>query len=391
MPIASGTRVRLAQIVETTRGETPSTPTLSTIRATSRNVNLTKRLLESEEVRSDRQVSDARHGFNSVEGSVGFELTSADFDELIASAMAGSWGNGGAVTGTPSLEVGAGEIATLTRDTGSWLTDGFLPGDVVETSDFTTNASNNQARVLILSVDSATQLTIASLSQTAFIAETDANATITRIGQRVQVGTTLTTHTIERAFLDIDQYEVYRGVAVQSMSLNVEPEQIVSGEFGLVGMSSAALAQSTIANAITDASTNSPYAPFDGGIYIGGERIGVVTGIDFTLENNRSVEAVVGSKFSPDVFEGVGRITGNARVFFEDETFKNRFVNETEGAIALYLNNTDDFFLFFMPRVKFNSGDIDPGQTGPVVINASFVSLVDSVAETTMLVTRSNS
>lgn len=303
MALASGASVGLSYVAETVRGTTPANPTMKTLRSTSRNINLTKNMLESEEVRPDRQTADLRHGFNQVGGSVGFELSYGTYDDLLAAALGGEWDD----------------------DT-------------------------------------------------------------------LKVGNTLQTFTIERRFTDIGQYQVFKGVAINSMSLNVSPEAVIGGTFELIGMRGDAMTPTTLG--VPDpASTSSPFAAFDGVLKEGGQVIAVVTSLELQAGNNRSVEPVVGSKFSPDVFEGEFQVTGTLSAFFESPDLLNKFTNEATSSLEVTFDDIDGAgsLTVLLPRIKYTGGDMDPPQSGPITVNMPFTGLIDPVAGTSLMFTRSAS
>ena len=395
MALASGTRVYIAYEEEVSqRGQPEAAPALKMLRTTGRNINLQKNTLRSEEVRSDRQVAALRHGFNQVVGSPGFELSLEAYDDFIQGAMSGTW----AVIATAVAQtidvVATLHIAELTRAAGDWVADGFEVGMVVTTSGLI--ATNNDQEARITAITSATVMTIiATDGSTIFTNETgDGDETLDATGEVVKIGTSLRTFTIERGFEDVSQYQVFNGCAINQWSVNVQPEQMVNGNFDILGMSAAAMATSTIddAGGIDPAATNDPMSAFEGSLVEGASESSVVTGVNFTLNNNRSLEGVVGSKFSPDVFEGIATITGEATVFFEDEVLFNKFVNETISAMAIRTDdlNGTDFIVMGFPAIKYTGGDMDPPPQGPVPIVMPWEAQVSSVTGTSMFVQKSN-
>lgn len=395
MALASGTRVYIAYEEEVSqRGQPEAAPALKMLRTTGRNINLQKNTLRSEEVRSDRQVAALRHGFNQVVGSPGFELSLEAYDDFIQGAMSGTW----AVIATAVAQtidvVATLHIAELTRAAGDWVADGFEVGMVVTTSGLI--ATNNDQEARITAITSATVMTIiATDGSTIFTNETgDGDETLDATGEVVKIGTSLRTFTIERGFEDVSQYQVFNGCAINQWSVNAQPEQMVNGNFDILGMSAAAMATSTIddAGGIDPAATNDPMSAFEGSLVEGASESSVVTGVNFTLNNNRSLEGVVGSKFSPDVFEGIATITGEATVFFEDEVLFNKFVNETISAMAIRTDdlNGTDFIVMGFPAIKYTGGDMDPPPQGPVPIVMPWEAQVSSVTGTSMFVQKSN-
>ena len=383
MAIASGSRVRTLYVAEVTHGTTPSTPTMKTLRVTDRNLNFMKNILTSAEVRADRQVSDLRHGFNKVEGSLGFELCGEVFNDMIEGAMGGTWA---AITFTGNIQAVAA-TQLFTRASGSWITDGYRVGDYVTSSGFSNSVNNGTFRV--------TAVTAADLSvdTTVIVNEASASRTIAVQGKRIDIGTTLKTYTFERGFLDVNQFQLFRGVAINVMRLDIKPEAIVNGTLEFMGMSSPALAGTTAASVVTAAATNSPFSAFVGNIFEGGSSIAVVTGVDFTLDNGRTLQPVLMSKFSPDVFEGTAKINGTMTVLFENATYFNKFVNETASSLLIKLDDPDgtNFMVIKFPSIKYTGGTMNPPQEGPVILTLPFAALVDPVTGVSMSIQRSTS
>lgn len=382
--IASGARVQLAYIPEVNHGETPTTPTLAALRATTRNVNLERELLESAEVRQSRQRSDVRHGFNQVVGTVGFEHSLIAYDDFIAYALASTWV--AVTTGTTTLDATA--PSTFSRAAGSFVTDGFRPGDYITSAGFT-NAANNGSFLIV----TVAALTITVTAATLVTEVGGGDESIVLTGKRCSMAQTLTTVSLERQFLDVLKYQLFKGVAVNQWQESVTPRAIVGGSFTLLGMSSDGFSvTSASASPATAAATHSPFAAFDGAIYSEATPIAVATALNFTLDNQRVLEGVIGSRFSPDVFEGIGQVNGDLSAFFLDTDFQDAFFNEEEVTIWLRLNdpNGTDFFSFVWPRVKYTGANIDPPQNGPVVQALPFTALEHQDYATSMWVQRSN-
>ena len=100
MAFASGSRHGLSYVAENTFGETPSSPELTPLRHNSTTLGIEKETLESEEIRSDRQHVDVRHGTRSGNGDIVSHLAYESLDDLIEAALAGTWDTeGGTIPG----------------------------------------------------------------------------------------------------------------------------------------------------------------------------------------------------------------------------------------------------------------------------------------------------
>jgi len=388
MAQASGSRVIAAYVEEVTRGTTPASPTLKTIRATSRNVNLDKAILPSEEVRASRQEADERHGSNSVAGSIGYQLSLEDYDDFIRYAMGGTWA--AVTTGSVTLGVD-GPTQKYTRTTGSFLVDGFRVGDMVDGAGFTNGGNNASAFATRVTSVIALELVV---SGAVLVTEAPAAArTVSIRGKRIDIGTNLITTTLERQFLDITKYQPNRGVAVNTWDCAFAPERTIGGTFGLLGMSAGAMAAASVSGSAAVAPTTRGFlAPFDGVLFEGTSIIAVVTSFDYQLNNQHTLQPVFGSKFSPDVYQGVAVLSGNLSAMVESEVLYNKFFNETESSIWLKANdlNGTDFINWVFPRVKYNGSNMDPQQTGPVIQNMPIKALEHSVTKTALSIQRSN-
>ena len=89
MAEASGSRQALKYVEEATYGVTPATPEFRHFRHNSNTLNLTKDAFQSEELRSDRQIADFRHGARQAGGDVVSEFSAESHDAMLAAALCG--------------------------------------------------------------------------------------------------------------------------------------------------------------------------------------------------------------------------------------------------------------------------------------------------------------
>jgi hypothetical protein len=346
---------------------------LKKLRATGRNINLEKNILESEEVDADGQVTDVRHGFNRVVGSPGYQLSLNDYDDMIEYFMTGTWVT--PLTSPSAPYAIDATLKTITNAGADWIVNGFRPGDIIRVASSEDPANDGDWRVTTVT---ATVLTVVDTGGTMVTNTDDVTMVITFPGARMDLTPGMCTFMVERAFEDVDQYQVFNGCTVNTMQMTVSPEAIINGTFNLLGMSAAAMAQAPVnGTGVTaiEASGSTPFAAFDGAILEGGAIIAVVTSMDFTIERNRSLNPVVGSKFSPDVFEGTARGTGTVSAYFEDQAFFNKFADETESSVWNKFEDPTtptDFANVVFPRTKYTGANIDPPQEGPIVMEMPF-------------------
>lgn len=368
VPIAQGQNVRISFEVEDVMGVTNGSPAMTLLRTTKRNINLKKAILRSEEINTNGQVNFLRHGMKSVDGAFEAELATQSYDGIFEPLFGDDW-EAITVAGSPNLQATA-STKRYTRAAGSFVTDGFRAGDIIIAAGFTSGTNNGLKTVTAVA---SSTLTVA---ETLVDEASTSGRTIALKGKRLDAGTRIDTLTIERAFTDIEQYQVFNGVTLNSAEINIQPENIVKLTLGLLGMSAAAMATSELDDPDTTGMDTQPIAAFEGAIYEGGAIIGIVTALTISMARNRNLTGVVGSQVSPQVFTGTLVTTGTLSAFFFDETLYNKFVDETESSVFCKLADPDGNFLnIVLGTIKYTGDEMDPPAQGGVVQNMPFEAL----------------
>lgn len=104
--MADGSGHNLSIVEEVTRGTTPATPVFDRIRHTGTTLALSKNTVQSEEIRSDRQIADFRHGAYQVGGDISIEFSYGSFDDILEAVFCGTWVVDTPGVGTDQLKVG---------------------------------------------------------------------------------------------------------------------------------------------------------------------------------------------------------------------------------------------------------------------------------------------
>jgi hypothetical protein len=149
------------------------------------------------------------------------------------------------------------------------------------------------------------------------------------------------------------------------------------------------------------ASTNAPFDAYSGNMLLANQGVTlaspandlpIVTQIDFNVTNSFAPTFVVGSDETPALEVGRAEVTGTFSAYFKDETLINRFLNETESAISVSVNDPTGTnpYTFLFPRVKINSADV--GVDGPTsrVISLAFTALYDTTTASNLKITRTD-
>ena len=204
----------------------------------------------------------------------------------------------------------------------------------------------------------------------------------------LKVGTVPKYFSIEDYAADIDQARLFTGCSVNTLSVALAPNAMVTGTFGIVGKDMVISATEKTQDAATGAA---PFDAYSGDLEIGGSAAAIVTAMDFTLTNGFAPTFVVGDDSAPSLEVGDAVVEGTISAYFEDAALLNRFIDETETSLKVTVGDnesTPNTMEFFFPRCKINSADV--GVDGPTsrVISLSFVALRDDTEETNLRITR---
>lgn len=208
----------------------------------------------------------------------------------------------------------------------------------------------------------------------------------------LKVGTTPKYFSIEDYAADIDQARLFTGCTVSSLALSIAPKQMVTSTFTMVGKDMTIGATEKTQDA---ASGNAPFDAYSGAVAIGNvgasSASGVVTGIDFTLNNSFAPTFVIGDDSAPALEVGRAEIEGTLTAYFEDAALITRFLNETETELSVSVDDPtgSNEYTFLFPRVKINSADSPVDGPNSRTISMSFVALYDSTQGTNLKITRS--
>ena len=208
----------------------------------------------------------------------------------------------------------------------------------------------------------------------------------------LKIGTTPKYFSFEDAANDIAQFRLFTGMAVSSLNVSIAPNQMVTGTFDLVGktMTQAGTTAST-GGTPTASSTNAPFDSYSGTITDGGSGLAIVTSLDFSLTNSFAPTFVIGSDSAQQLEFGRAVVEGTMTVYYEDATLINKFLNETESALSVSVDDPTgaSSYTFDFPRVKYNGAAVPVQNPASRLITIPFVSLFDTAEGTNLKLTRS--
>ena len=381
MAISNGTAKVVAYKKETTFGTLAGSTGGKQLRRVTADFNLVKESYSSSEIRTSRQNASSTHGVRSAEGSLSAELSAGSYADFMGSILARDF--------TP-VTLGAAANVTVTvsgttyqfvRSVGSFVTDGFRPGLIVNASGLTDVDDNG--RDFLITAASALNVTFVPLDTlgTPTAQGVASSVTFTVPGKHTFIpasGHTNQSYTIEEWYSDIAQSQVFTGMKVNSMGVSMPSTGIITLDFGFTGKDMAQTGTTQYFTSPAAQSASGVMAAVNGAVIVNGQPVALITSIDFTVDRATENATAVGSNSLAEIFTGRILVTGNMSVYFTDANFRNYFNNETEVSLVLGVSTnacgTGSAMSFYMPRVKVNSFGLADAELG-ITASASFEAL----------------
>jgi hypothetical protein len=350
----TGRNVAVAYKEETNYGQLPAASGATIFRPNTGNLTLSKEAINSNENRRDGMKSRGRHGSKSVSGQYTGDLSVGTFDPLIEAVFRGTF--------EPALILDETDFTSITTTAntivfavGSPVTLGLRVGDLIRISDHATTANNNR-NLRITALDSTT-ITVAETLTVDSVADTD--VTITRPKKLVQ-GVKSRSFTFEEQEIDIDGSEVYTGVRVGSMQLQLQPNSMATVTFTLVGQDGELMAgaQSPFFTSPTE-TVSIGLTAVEAKIRLGTADVLDISSLDLNINLNAAGVPVVGSNVTPDVFTNLADVTGSITALKSDTARVQNFLDEDQLSLHLLFEENDatlpDFIAFFIGNMTLGS------------------------------------
>ena len=351
---ASGSQAKLGIIKETEYGKLPSNAVFTAIRHKMASFSIDKSTFTSEEKRTDRQTADVIFGTAKGNGKVEYELSTGSFSEEMSSLMGNNWIAGVNIDevligGDLIFEATTRVIAIPATSAISLLDVGFKEYDIIIMNGV--GSMNNDKRLTIKNVTTKTIEVHEDIED-----EIISIFTLSVSGYKLTIGNIYKSFSMEKAYVDIAQYQLFTGCIVDSMSLDFNPEGFVNGTFEFIIQQGSTLQSTSHSTSnYIDSGTSGGLQSVNGKVYFDGKEIGLLSSFNMEIKNGLASVPIVGQKIpSQPVFGNRQDITGSMTALFVDETIYNYFANEqpADVLVVLYDANGVDFTTIKFPRIK---------------------------------------
>ena len=350
-------------------------------------LKLSRSILQSSVIRSDRGVGRSRLGAKNGSFNLPFELAYCQaFEDHLTSAMCSAMVAAGSATSGITTTVVAGTTNTM-AGTGVGGTGGsaIAVGDWVKVSGFAGGytANNGFFRCTARAADLLTFGEAKDSAGASLLVAASAQASI--VFQKMAAwtsGSTIKSNDIEEAQLDLATplYRHMPGAMANTLSLSLIPDKIITGSFGYVGKPVIGPATSTYTVSTVAASSALAMMANDtvSALRVDGTPVAYVTGLDLSLDNGMSSKMGLFQLDPYRIALDASKLTGTLSLMWIDATFWTKYAAETRVALGLKLMDPAGLtgYAVDIPAVALT--DLSDEQSGETILKVPFTVEPDS-------------
>ncbi|MFM9829730.1 MAG: phage tail tube protein [Sphingomonas sp.] len=368
MPQAQGMYKQLSYKAQSAKGTAASGSGGQLLRRETASFKMAKDTFESNEITSHQMSTGASYGVGKTDGTLSGVLSPATYADMIANVLRADFASTSAITGLSLTIAGAGPY-TVTRGSGSFLTDGVKIGDVTRITAGTYTGTARDINLLVTNVTALVMTVIVVNGSTLTTQGPITGSTVTIVGKKCKApltGHTNVYYTFEEWNPDITRSTTYTDTQCGKVDIGLPSTGNATVSLSFMGLNRTKGSSQVLTSPTAETSTPILNAT-NGYIIIGGTRVLIATSMSISIDGTMTAgEATVGNKRITDNVKGDIKVTGSFTALYEDETIGSYFDDETPISIVMVVTDnasaTSDFVTFVMSRVKVTSDDADDGK-----------------------------
>lgn len=376
-------RTQLFVMKEASYGVVPAIA-FNTLRFTGESLQYTENSSTSNEIRSDREVSDVTALSGGMSGGIELEMSYGNADTILESALMSTWGSTLTKTGT-TLSAASGDNSF--NDSANTM-PAFVVGQWFKASGFGTAANNGYFQVVSRTV---AKIVVAGAS----LVTEAAGATATVTSTAIRNGTTKTSMVLEKKFADLTLFQSYTGVMVDTMDFNLSTGKFLTASVNLKGKDGSALAGATVGTGAAVAAVTGPIMnATDNVVWVKENAAALPAGIiisdaKISLSNNlretRGLSSLTPSTLGLGQFEVKGSITA----YFSEQTLYQKFKNRTQSSLAFNVTDGTNNNILSIPALRYTSAKIVAGgKNQDVMVELGFTAFRNSTSSHSFEITK---
>lgn len=383
--MSDANRVQLAYIAEDTFGVKKTGSNLQVLRYNNESLKQDMATTRSEEIRSDRQISDIARIGVSASGGVDFELSYGSHDDFLKAALqSADWSTEIRVEG---FTFSTDQADNSFNDSASrFVAAGFIVDQWINVAGFDNAANNGYFK--IVSVAAGKMIVEGQTLETELVGASDPREIIQ--GASITNGVTAYSYNIEKDFADLSILALLKGMSINSLSLEIPADGIIKGSLGFMGSAEESLDSS--AGSGYDTETTSVIMTGANHVENFFENLGELSilSLSLNLNNNLRTRLQVGTLGVASMGSGSVEITGTVTLHLEDSVLFDKYLNQTVSSIVVAVQDVDgNGYIIELPAIKIIDATRAAGGINTDVIGSyEFSGYMDSDEEVSIRIAR---
>lgn len=401
MPFASGAFGQLRYCVETVIGTTPAIAGVN-LRQTGPTMKAAVATTTSKEIQPSRMVNSLTRTDLNIDGGFKIELSGKEYDPFLEGLLGSTYshyGTLGLATIATAVTAAAGSftasaIPTANLGLGQWFK--FVPPTAASTAvkDYYADAWFKTHAVTAVS---ATVITLDASTPVAVIGQGALGTGFKVSSSVVSNGAAKRGFTLEWDMTDITQFLTFKGMQTNTLNLDVQVGNIITGDFGFIGLGHSGM---TAVTAYTGGPTASQTldvmnAVADVGVF---QENGInllsagsfIKSVKLAITNGLRAQKSVGVFGNSGVGFGELNITGTLEVYVQDAVYYNKWFAGTNTSLAIgFADSLGNGYLIELDKVTFKDGAFNPGDlSSDSMLSLPFQALFNATTSRGIRVTR---
>jgi hypothetical protein len=325
---------------------------------------------ESNEIASHQQSTGASLGVHKPTAKLDGLLSPATYKDFFGSILRRDFAAVADMTALSLTIAASGSDYTITRSTGSWLSGGVKNGMVIRITAGSFTAGTTNKNLLVLSVDSATVLTVKVVNGSTLTAEGPiATSTVAVPGKRTyaaSTGHTTDWYTLEDFYSDLTKSETYEDTQVGAIAVGLPATGNATVSIDFISRKRQ-LNNAQILTTPTAETTTPVLTAVNGVVLVNGAAVANVTGAQLNIGGNVShSDPTLGSNYVDDLQRGRVTVTGQFTAKFDGTTLQAiKDAGTTTSLTVLMTEDASadaDFVTFTISKLKLTGDTPDDGE-----------------------------
>jgi len=209
-------------------------------------------------------------------------------------------------------------------------------------------------------------------------------------GTTLKTGGTQKFFTIEEHAADINKFRLFNGLSVSQLNVSAATDQAVQTTLEMVGSDMIHSNTSAMVGSPADADTHEPFDTHSGLVLDAGTSLGVVTSLDFSINNSFSASPVIGQQTPYGLEYGNSQVSGTLVLRYVNADVIQKFIDEVESSLSVTFDDSTgtNGYTFTFPRIKYNGGSVPVSNPTARLVTLPFVALFDSTEGSDVVITR---